>query len=44
MILQLGVQQQAIQGIHNAASPDGIDLLLKGGWILVPIAIISLLT
>ena len=44
MILQLGVQQQAIQTIHSAASPDGIDLLLKGGWILVPIAIISLLT
>ena len=44
MILQLGVQQQAVQNISSAANIDGIDLLLKGGWILVPIGIISLLS
>jgi len=44
MILQLGVQQQTIQNLPSAAHIDGIDLLLKGGWILVPIGIISLLS
>lgn len=39
MILQLGVQN-----IPSSASIDGIDLLLKGGWILVPIGIISLIS
>jgi biopolymer transport protein ExbB len=39
MILQLGVQN-----IQAAANIDGIDLLLKGGWILVPIVIIQLIS
>jgi biopolymer transport protein ExbB len=39
MILQLGVQS-----VPAAANIDGIDLLLQGGWILVPIGIISLLS
>lgn len=39
MILQLG-----IQNIPAAANIDGIDLLLKGGWILVPIGVISLIS
>jgi biopolymer transport protein ExbB len=39
MILQLGVQN-----IPAAANIDGIDLLLKGGWILVPIGVISLIS
>ncbi|MEI7831231.1 MAG: MotA/TolQ/ExbB proton channel family protein [Prolixibacteraceae bacterium] len=39
MILQLGVQN-----IQAAANIDGIDLLLKGGWILVPIGVISLIS
>jgi biopolymer transport protein ExbB len=44
MILQLGIQQPAIQSIPAAASIDGIDLLLKGGWILAPIGLISLIS
>jgi biopolymer transport protein ExbB len=39
MILQL-----AIQSTPAAANIDGIDLLLNGGWILVPIGILSLLS
>jgi biopolymer transport protein ExbB len=39
MILQLGVQN-----IPAAANIDGIDPLLKGGWILVPIGVISLIS
>ena len=39
MILQLSVQS-----VPAAANIDGIDLLLKGGWILVPIGIISLIS
>jgi biopolymer transport protein ExbB len=37
--LQLG-----IQSAPASASIDGIDLLLKGGWILFPIGIISLIS
>jgi biopolymer transport protein ExbB len=44
MILQLGIQTQAVQHISSAANIDGIDLLLKGGWILAPIGIISLIS
>jgi biopolymer transport protein ExbB len=39
MLLQLGVQS-----VPASASIDGIDLLLKGGWILFPIGIISLIS
>lgn len=39
MILQL-----AIQSVPAAANIDGIDLLLKGGWILFPIGVISLIS
>ena len=44
MILQLGTQTQAVQHLSSAATIDGIDLLLKGGWILAPIGIISLIS
>jgi biopolymer transport protein ExbB len=44
MILQLGVQLQAVQNVPSAVAIDGIDLLIKGGWILVPIGIISLIS
>lgn len=38
MILQLGIQSTP------AAEIDGIDLLMNGGWILIPIGILSLLS
>jgi len=38
-LLQLGVQS-----VPASASIGGIDLLLKGGWILLPIGIISLIS
>jgi len=44
MILQLGVQQQAIQSLPNSSNISGFELLLNGGWILVPIGIISLIS
>jgi biopolymer transport protein ExbB len=44
MLLQSVVQQQVAQAIPSAANIDGIDLLLKGGWILFPIGIISLIS
>ncbi len=44
MILQLGVQQQAIQNVTIPSSISMFELLLKGGWILVPIGIISLIS
>ncbi len=42
MLLQLGIQQQAIPSIPSSISM--FELLLKGGWILVPIGIISLIS
>jgi biopolymer transport protein ExbB len=39
MILQLGIQTQAIQNIPTG-DITGLELLFKGGWILVPIFII----
>jgi len=39
MILQIGIQNSPA-----AANISGIDLLLNGGWILVPIGILSLLS
>lgn len=44
MILQVGVQQQAIQNVGIPSSISMFELLLKGGWILVPIGIISLIS
>jgi biopolymer transport protein ExbB len=44
MILQIGVQSQAIQNVPIPSSISMFELLLKGGWILVPIGIISLIS
>lgn len=44
MLLQIGVQTQAIQNVAASSDISMFDLLLKGGWILVPIGIISLIS
>ena len=44
MILQVGTQLQAIQTGSIPSSISMFELLLKGGWILVPIGIISLIS
>ena len=44
MLLQVVTQIQAIQNTPIPTSITMFDLLLKGGWILVPIGIISLLS
>jgi biopolymer transport protein ExbB len=42
MILQIGIQTQAIQNVP--ANISMFELLLKGGWILIPIGIVSLIS
>ncbi|HEY5509507.1 MAG TPA: MotA/TolQ/ExbB proton channel family protein [Prolixibacteraceae bacterium] len=44
MLLQVFTQIQAIQNTPIPTSITMFDLLLKGGWILVPIGIISLIS
>jgi biopolymer transport protein ExbB len=44
MLLQVVTQIQALQNTPIPTSITMFDLLLKGGWILVPIGIISLLS
>lgn len=44
MLLQVFTQIQAIQNTPIPSSITMFDLLLKGGWILVPIGIISLIS